>query len=71
MTRRGVRSTRCPQRLATERYIRERGDRDLQNVQDAAMAAFTSGSIDAPTNSARMRERLAAVEAQADKGATP
>ena len=58
--------------LATERYIRERGDRDLHSVHEAAMAAFTKRLDRCADQFCRMRERVAAVEARvADKGATP
>jgi hypothetical protein len=58
--------------LATERYIRERGDRDLHSVHEAAMAAFTKRLDRCADQFCRMRERLTAVEARtADKGATP
>ena len=63
------------QGLATERYVRERGDRDLHSVHEAAMAAFTQRLDRCADQFCRMRERLVAVEARTasdDKqGATP
>ena len=49
---------------------RERGDRDLHSVHEAAMAAFTQRLDRCADQFCKMRERLLAVEAK-QQGATP
>jgi hypothetical protein len=57
------------QGLATEKYVRERGDNDLRKAQHDAMVAFTQRLDRCADQFCKMRERLVAVEAK--QGATP
>jgi hypothetical protein len=60
------------QGLATERYVRERGDNDLRKTHAEALAAFNQRLDRCADQFCRMRERVANIEARAaDKGATP